>query len=114
MADDERDVRELVKAVLTDRRIAVDFALDGDQALRMLRANRYDAAVLDVMMPGRSGLEVLEALGPDMPPTVLLTAHFHGVGIEATAAGAGYQVMPKPFDVDHLLAIVLALVGEEP
>ena len=59
IADDEKDLNDVLTRTLSDEGYAVDSVYDGDSALEYLEAGPYDAAVLDIMMPGIDGFVVL-------------------------------------------------------
>ena len=59
LAEDELAMAEAVADILTYHQYSVDTALRGDDALRMIQAGGYDGVILDVMMPGMDGLQVL-------------------------------------------------------
>jgi DNA-binding response OmpR family regulator len=59
IADDDRQIVRLVQSYLEQAGFVVRTAHDGEQALHLLRAERPDLAVLDVMMPGRDGFELV-------------------------------------------------------
>jgi DNA-binding response OmpR family regulator len=90
----------------------VDVVSRGDQAVAAVRSLRPDAIVLDIMLPGRSGLDVLRDLraGGDRVPVLMLTAKGdvvdRVVGLELGAD----DYLPKPFAVRELLARVRALL----
>ena len=119
VADDEDDIRTLV--CLAVRRAGcevVDSVADGALALAAARAGRPDLAVLDVSMPGATGLEVCAALRAD-PATagiriLLLSA---GASPDEVAGGlsAGADAyLPKPFSVAGLVQQVRALAAQVP
>jgi CheY-like chemotaxis protein len=87
-------------------------AADGSEALTLTREVRPDLIVLDVMLPGLSGIEVLEALRLDPElrsiPVVVITAWSHAE-IDAQVAGAD-RFVSKPFDPDDLSAAVEELL----
>src|SRR5437016_34603 len=90
----------------------VDTIANGDEALTLLCANSYDAAILDIMLPGRNGLEVLrEVRSRDVrTPILLLTAKFRvDDRIEGLDAGAN-DYLVKPFALGELLARVRVLL----
>ena len=62
-AEDEISMSEAVTDILTYHNYMVDAVYDGEEALAYARAEQYDGMILDIMMPGLSGLEVLERLG---------------------------------------------------
>ena len=119
VADDEDDIRALV--VLAVRKagcVVVGSVADGAAALDLARAELPELAVLDVSMPGATGLEVCTALRAD-PATaairiLLLSA---GASLEDVAAGlaAGADAyLAKPFQVSGLVHQVRSLVARQP
>ena len=111
VCDDDPSLRELVRAVLGARYDFVE-AADGTEALQLARELRPDLIVLDVMLPGLSGIEVLEAIrGDDVLrelKVVVITAWSHAE-IDAQLAGADAFVS-KPFDPDELSGAVERLL----
>ena len=117
VADDDEDIRQLVALRLERAGCRVVSAADGDDALALARNERPDLAVLDVMMPGRTGVEVTQLIreaeeGTRMP-ILLLTARVQdGDVAHGLAAGAdGY--VKKPFNGAELVGQVRALLGLE-
>ena len=115
VCDDEEVVRGLVRASLGGDYTLCE-ARDGDEAFELARSTRPDLIVLDVMMPGRSGIEVLRALRAEddvelaATPVVMLTARNRSdVQPEAVAAGAD-AFLAKPFSPRELLGLVGGLV----
>src|ERR687885_1446203 len=95
---------------------AVDVAGDGDAALLQAAVYEYDAVVLDVMLPGRDGLEVCRTLrerGCWVPVLMLTARTAPGDRVHGLDAGAD-DYLPKPFDFGELLARVRALVRRAP
>ncbi|MGH7733611.1 MAG: response regulator, partial [Gemmatimonadales bacterium] len=88
VADDDRGVRESVSEILERFGYSVTEAEDGQDALEKLAAGHVDAVVLDVKMPRRDGLEVLEEMMPQPPPpgVVLVTAYDVGPEIRVLLA----------------------------
>lgn len=114
VVDDEPTVRSLVRDVLELEGHDVIEAADGPSALDCVAAQLPDLIVLDIMMPGMSGLDVLRTLrqthSAKALPIILLTA---AADDDTTWAGwtAGASVfLPKPFDPNHLLDWVERLV----
>ncbi len=90
----------------------VSVAGDGETALETLRREPFDAVVLDVMLPGKSGFEVAAALRAEgnYVPVLMLTARARPEDVvEGFAAGAD-DYLPKPFDLSVLLARLNALL----
>jgi len=111
VADDERVLADTVAEGLRRLSMAVDVVYDGDSALERLGVNRYDVAVLDRDMPGRTGDEVCRQLAGSTTDTriLLLTA---AAGIRDRVEGLGLgadDYLTKPFAFAELVARVQAL-----
>jgi len=105
--DDDASVRESVRMVLKGG-AQVETAADGNAALRELESGNYHVALLDILMPGMDGLEVLErAQSLDNPPQFIMLTATKTVktAVRAMKLGA-YDYVTKPFDVDELQLIV--------
>lgn len=102
--DDEPMVRSAVGRVLSDDGYTVAYASDGAAALALLADRRFDAVLLDLMMPGMNGRQFLQTLRGELGstvPVVVMTA-VHGLGQRAMSLGAT-DAVEKPFDVEELL-----------
>lgn len=112
VCDDDASLRELVRAVLGDGYRFIE-AADGIEALALAREERPDLIVLDVMLPGLSGIEVLQELRANEEllsiPVVVITAWSHAE-IDAQIAGAD-RFVAKPFDPDDLSNAVEELLA---
>ncbi len=112
VCDDEPSLRELVRAVLGGGYSFIEVA-DGHQALALTRELRPDLLVLDLMLPGLSGLEVLAAIRADDElrslPVMVVTAWSHAA-TSAIEAGAD-RFVAKPFEPDELSAAVEELLA---
>jgi DNA-binding response OmpR family regulator len=87
---------------------------DGNLAVSMLRTGGYRAAVLDVMLPGKDGLEILrevrETAATRRLPVVMLTARANDATTwEGWKAGANY-FLKKPFDPDELVRVLRSII----
>jgi DNA-binding response OmpR family regulator len=103
IVDDDRDIREALVELLTEAGWSVITASGPTEGAAAARANRVDLVLTDVLMPGSDGMALASALrrDPDLAtiPIVFMTASLRHVGeLE------GEVVIPKPFDVSHLLA----------
>jgi two-component system phosphate regulon sensor histidine kinase PhoR len=106
VVDDSRVYRDLVvNHILTPNGFEALAAADGEEGLRIARSESPDLIVLDMLMPGLTGIQVLEALhaeGRDIP-VILMTIHgSEEVAVRAFRLGAKDYVI-KPFDVEELL-----------
>jgi len=106
--DDEARIRDACSMVLSDQGFEVGTAEDGDKGLAMIRAAHFDLILVDLMMPGLSGLEVLAIVRDKHPDTVVIVITGYATlehSIEAMKKGA-FDFIPKPFTPDQLRAIV--------
>ena len=107
IVDDEPSVRESLRLILKDR-AAITLADCGEAALTNLEQRPFDVVLLDILMPGIDGLEVLERLRARSasPQVIMLTAtKTVKTAVRAMKLGA-FDYVTKPFDVDELLIIV--------
>ena len=113
VCDDEDTLRSLIRATLSDYEIVE--ACDGDEALERARAVGPDLILLDMMMPGRSGLDVLAELRRDehlgSTPVVMLTARSQLADRDAAAAAGADRYLAKPFSPLQLIAVVDELLA---
>ncbi len=89
--------------------LTVDLANNGNEALELFRQHHYDLAILDIKMPGVSGLDLLSRFHEERPGTlvVIMTAESSMKNaVEAMKRGA-YDYITKPFDLDAIDAIIL-------
>lgn len=111
-AEDEAAMAEAVVDILTYHNYIVDAVSDGAEALAYAQAESYDGIILDIMMPKRSGLEVLQRLRAEgcSTPILLLTARAEVEDqIQGLDLGAD-DYLPKPFSMELLLARVRAML----
>ena len=106
LVDDDVTLRERLARALRERGFDVRTAGSADEAMATVRADSPELAVIDLKMPGRSGLELLREMREHDPATRILVLTGYGsiaTAVEATKLGAiGY--LPKPVDADELLA----------
>lgn len=106
VAEDERDLNEILCKKLRSEDYCVDGCFDGEEALDYLASVEYDAVILDIMMPKRSGLQVVEQLRRqgNQTPVLFLTAR-DSIDDRVTGLDAGADdYLVKPFAFDELLA----------
>lgn len=116
VVDDEDVLRMLIEDTLEDlENVEIHTAENGAEGLARLSDDRYDLVILDYMMPGMTGVEVLGELDEEMKsktPILMLTAKAQDTDRNrAKEAGARY-FMPKPFSPMELLQIVEGILGE--
>ena len=108
VVDDEEPLRRLLKKELSRKGFSVEVAPDGSQALDLLKNSAYDVILLDIMMPGVSGIEVMKKLKEDSsaPAIIVLTGKATvETAVEAMKNGA-YDYLTKPYKLDELIIII--------
>ncbi len=111
LVEDDRSLGSGILNGLRHAGYAVDWVHDGDAAESALKSEQYDLLILDLGLPRRSGLEVLDGLrkrSEDVPVLILTAADSIGSRIDGLDRGAD-DYMVKPFDLDELNARIRAL-----
>lgn len=110
LIDDDTQLRELVAMLLTTVGHVVTTASEGEEGVRLFRANPVDLVITDIVMPNQEGIETI----------MKLRAEFPGLGIIAMSGGANFsstwlrmasklgasRTLPKPFTIPQLTAAV--------
>lgn len=112
LAEDEKDLARALEAILTHNKYQVDLVHDGQDALYYAQNHDYDGLILDVMMPKKSGFEVVQALrqAGSQVPILLLTAKNQ---VEDKVSGLDLgadDYLTKPFDTPELLARIRSML----
>lgn len=105
VVDDDQDLAEMLGIVLTGAGFEVDLVNSGDQVMGIFNAHKPDLVLLDVMLPGMSGIEVCREIRQNsMVPIVMLTAKgdTHDVVLGLEAGADDYMI--KPFNPSELVA----------
>jgi DNA-binding response OmpR family regulator len=115
ICDDDAPLRELMRVTLEPEYVCVE-ATDADEALELFRATKPDAALLDVMLPGKSGIELLHEVraDPDLAaiPVIVVSA-WTRESDRASASDAGADAfLGKPFEIDLLRSLVAGLIAD--
>jgi two-component system OmpR family response regulator len=115
LIEDEPNIAEAIRFILSRDGWKVSTMTDGIGAAEAVRAARHDLVILDLMLPGCSGLEVLEAIRADPAteavPVLMLTAKGQGRDREAAERAGVSRFMTKPFSNAEILASVRELVA---
>ena len=111
IAEDDVSLRHITSAFFINNGFEVDEASDGIEACGLIRKNRYDVIILDIMMPGKDGIEVCRFIRDSYDvPVIFLTALGTETDIiDGYAVGAD-EYVTKPFSTKLLLAKVNALI----
>jgi DNA-binding NtrC family response regulator len=105
LVDDEEEFVSALSERLMLRGIEVDSALNGEEALALMTEKVFEVVILDVMMPGLGGLEVLKQIKSTHPNTQVILLTGHGStreGIEGMRLGA-FDYLIKPVDIEEML-----------
>ena len=110
--DDEADVRWTMAEVLRSAGFSVAEAEDGDIAFRMLSAHRYRMILLDIRMPKRDGVSLVEALDT-VPPVVVHSAYSLDASERERLGSSVVGYLDKPVSPQKLLRAVESVLGDE-
>ena len=112
LAEDDPKLLKSLKHIFETNKFSVDVVNNGEDALHYALSDEYDGHVLDIMMPGLDGIEVLKRLRKEnvTTPALFLTARTEvSQRVEGLDAGAD-DYLPKPFSTSELLARVRAML----
>src|SRR5689334_1574115 len=112
VVEDDRMLSELIRRSLVEVGFAVDVAADGEQGETLAFVNDYDGIILDLMLPRKSGLQLLQQMRREGrgTPTLILTGRRAKEDIVRGLDVGADDYLTKPFDLDELKARVRALV----
>ncbi|WP_415182397.1 response regulator transcription factor [Phaeovulum sp.] len=117
LIEDEPHIAEAIRFILTRAGWRVSLHADGSDAVARIRAEKPDVLILDLMLPGRSGFEILTDLRADTVladlPVLMLTARGQGRDRDAAERAGASDFLAKPFANADVLAAVRRLAGEE-
>ncbi|MCU4173714.1 sigma-54-dependent transcriptional regulator [Carboxylicivirga sp. N1Y90] len=106
--DDQRSIRNTLKDILEYEKHEVELAENGEDALEMYNANKYDVVLCDIKMPNMDGMEVLDKLVShnNDAPIIMISGHGNiDTAVEAIKKGA-YDFIEKPLDLNRLLVTI--------
>jgi CheY-like chemotaxis protein len=116
IADDQLGIRKLVSATLLSDEYVLKEAADGDEAWKIMQQEPPTVAILDVNMPGRTGLELTEAMRADAAlkhvRIILLTSENEPRDIARGLAAGADVYLTKPFSPLQLLTLVEQALGD--
>jgi DNA-binding NtrC family response regulator len=105
LVDDEEQFLKVLSKRLEGRGIKVDTSTSGEDALGRVHGKEFDAIILDLAMPGMSGIETLKRIRSENPDVQIIMLTGHGTvekGIEAMKAGA-VDFLEKPADLNKIM-----------
>ena len=117
VAEDEKQIADMIAFKLTNSGHQVIRAQDGEQAMKLAQHDIPDLIMLDVMMPGLSGFEVLRRLKADSTlrsvPVIMVTAKGHERDVLSGLRGGAVDYVVKPFSLKELAARVELALGKD-
>jgi len=113
VVDDEREVRAFLQKVLADAGYAVLVAEDGNQALKMVRAQRFDLVLTDLVMAEKEGIEIIRSMRQELPDLkiIALSGAFGGGFLKAAKRLGANSTLAKPVAPEQLIAAVRGVLG---
>jgi two-component system nitrogen regulation response regulator GlnG len=114
IVDDDRSIRWVIEKALSREGIAFNSFASAQDALDALSDESPEVLVSDIRMPGRSGLELLQAVKQRHPavPVIVMTAYSDLDSAVAAFQGGAYEYLPKPFDVDQAVELIRRALDE--
>jgi two-component system nitrogen regulation response regulator GlnG len=116
IVDDDRSIRWVLEKALAREGIPHKTFSSAYEALQALAVDQPQVLVTDVRMPGESGLSLLAKVKERCPhlPVIVMTAYSDLDSAVAAFQGGAFEYLPKPFDVDHALALIRRATTETP
>ena len=115
LVDDDPGITKVMRIRLCAAGYELTVARDGYEGLEAAQRQRPDVVLLDIVLPGMDGFEVIRRLKtlPELSdvPVVFLSAHAQGAARHRTQAAGGACFLPKPYDAGQLMAVIEALAG---
>ena len=113
VVDDDDGIRSLVKKYLNENNYLVTTAIDAEDASKKIKIIKFDLIILDIMMPGKSGLEFIQDHKKHLEtPIVLLTAKGEAnERVEGLEVGAD-DYLPKPFEPKELILRIQNIINK--
>lgn len=111
--DDEAAIRESLETLLTLEGYAVATAMNGEEGLERIEENFYDLVLLDLALPGKSGLEILPLIRERNPtlPVIMITAYGKVDNVVDAIRSGAQNFIQKPWDNEKLLADIRSAIG---
>ena len=116
IVDDDRSIRWVLEKALAREGIAFRSFSSGYEVLQALASGAPQVLVSDIRMPGESGLMLLNTVKERHPnlPVIIMTAYSDLESAVSAFQGGAFEYLPKPFDVDHALALIRRAMTEAP
>ncbi|MEO8306355.1 MAG: nitrogen regulation protein NR(I) [Betaproteobacteria bacterium] len=116
IVDDDRSIRWVLEKALAREDIEFKSFVSAYEVLQALAANQPSVLVSDIRMPGESGLVLLDRVKEHYPqlPVIIMTAYSDLDSAVAAFQGGAFEYLPKPFDVDHAVALIRRAMVQGP
>ena len=116
IVDDDRSIRWVLEKALAREGIAYRTFASANEMLLALQQSRPQVLISDIRMPGESGLVLLSNIKQRFPevPVIIMTAYSDLDSAVAAFQGGAFEYLPKPFDVDHAIALIRRASAESP
>src|SRR5262250_641914 len=116
IVDDDRSIRWVLEKALAREDIAFRSFVSAYEVLQALSASQPSVLVSDIRMPGDSGLQLLEKVKERLPqlPVIIMTAYSDLDSAVSAFQGGAFEYLPKPFDVDHAVALIRRAMVQAP
>ena len=113
--EDDKKIGEFIRKGLKEAGLQAELCTDGTEGLRLLRENSYDAAIIDIMLPGMDGLTIIETIrGQGITTPVLILSAKRSVEDRIRGLQSGSDdYLVKPFSFGELLARIQALIRRD-
>ena len=111
VVDDEPGMRETLMEILEGAGYAVVVAFDADSAMDAFHRQPVDVVVMDVRMPGRDGVAVLQEMNGPPPRVIMMTAYAVEERLREAMESRAFAMVHKPFQARYLLSLVEAASG---
>lgn len=106
VVDDEAGMRDTLVAILELHGFQVSSASDGEAALQAVLDQPFAVVVMDIKMPGRDGVSVLQDIGAPPPRVILMTAYALEEQLRSAVEASAYAVIHKPFAARRMLDLI--------
>jgi two-component system nitrogen regulation response regulator GlnG len=116
IVDDDRSIRWVLEKALAREGIAYRTFASAQEVLAALQQSQPRVLVSDIRMPGESGLTLLSGIRQRFPqiPVIIMTAYSDLESAVSAFQGGAFEYLPKPFDVDHAIALIRRASAEVP
>jgi DNA-binding response OmpR family regulator len=114
LVDDEEELVGTIQERLEMRGITAEAVTTGHEALEQIQRSPFDVVVVDLMMPGLGGMDVVKVIREKQPNTqvLLITGHGSRQDEMADLVARGHRLLLKPFRIDRLIAMIREAASE--